>query len=188
VDQWQRTVLSTAPMYNYVDTDGTLTAVFAPNPFYSTGLAGTYEALFFDGSPAKVGPTNSGYITVTVTAGGNYSGKLYLGESASPFPLSGQLAVAGANATGDSKVKVSKTEELDVQLQVAINPNLQSFGAGMLSGWVIATNNGTTWLWTEGIRRGVGYSLTPISCPVFTTSSFTEANPAAGPAVSASRA
>jgi len=176
------TVLSTAPMYNYVDTDGTLTAVFAPNPFYSTGLAGTYEALFFDGSPAKVGPTNSGYITVTVTAGGNYSGKLYLGESASPFPLSGQLAVAGANATGDSKVKVSKTEELDVQLQVAINPNLQSFGAGMLSGWVIATNNGTTWLWTEGIKEGGLVQFNPNIVPgLYNVFISPEANPAAGP-------
>jgi hypothetical protein len=67
-------------------------------------------------------------------------------------------------------------------LQVAINPNLQSLGAGTLSGLVIATNNGTTWLWTESIKEGGLVQFNPDIVPglynVFITP---EANPAAGP-------
>jgi len=174
-------VLSSAPVYNYVDTtNGTLAALFVPNPFYDTGLAGTYEGLFFDTS-AKVGPTNSGYVTVTVAANGTYSGRLYLAESASPFPLYGQLAVTGLTATADSKVWVSELEELDVQLQIAATSDLQSPGAGVLGGTVTATNNGTTQLWSENLS-GYLVQLNPDIVPgLYNVYLSPEANPATGP-------
>ena len=136
--------LSSSPSYVYSDTDGTLTAYFMPNPFYDTGLAGTYVGEFLDtNSTPVVGPANAGYIILTVTSSGGYSGKLYLGQSASPFGLSGQLVESkdGSMATAVSSVAVSAKEDLSVQLQIStLYP-----GAGALSGDVAST------LWTNGI-------------------------------------
>jgi hypothetical protein len=136
--------LSSSPSFVYSDTDGTLTASFAQNPFYDTGLAGTYFGEFRDTSSTPVvGPANAGYITVTVTSSGGYSGKLYLGQSASAFGLSGQLVESedGSMATAVSQVAVSAKEDLSVRLQISTAYP----GAGALSGYVSSTS------WTNSI-------------------------------------
>jgi len=86
---------------------------------------------------------------VTVTSSGGYSGKLYLGQSASPFGLAGQLVESkdGSMATAVSQVAVSKTEELSVQLQISTAYP----GAGSLGGYVTAASDVTNQLWTNSI-------------------------------------
>jgi hypothetical protein len=137
-------VLSSNANFEYLDTDGTLTANFVPNPFTNADLVGTYTGLFYDATNG-VDPSDAGYITVTVTGAGGFSGKLYLAASASPFTLSGQFSVApdGSLATADLPVKVSKSEYLDVNLQLATDPNLSDSGAGILGGFVNAFSDPT---------------------------------------------
>ena len=66
-------ILSTSASFSFVDTNSQLTANFAANPFYQTGLAGTYSGLF--SVPGAIAPSNSGYITLTVTPSASYSGR-----------------------------------------------------------------------------------------------------------------
>jgi hypothetical protein len=47
-------VLSTNATFEYVDTDGTLTAHFVPNPFTNADLTGTYRALYYDTNDESV--------------------------------------------------------------------------------------------------------------------------------------
>jgi hypothetical protein len=132
-------VLSSNATFEYFDTDGALTANFETNFFYNTSLAYTYTGLFYD-TVNGVQVEDAGYLTVTVTPTGGYSGKLSLATTASPFSFSGQLAestddtTAGANFT----IKVSKTEYLNVGLQIATDPDLADSGAGLMSGLVNA--------------------------------------------------
>ena len=137
-------VLSSNAKFEYLDTDGTLTANFVGNPFTNADLAGTYTGLFYD-TTNGVDPGDAGYITVTVTGGGGSSGKLYLAASTAPFTLSGQFSVAPDRsiATADLPVKVGKSEYLEVNLQVATDPDLSDPGAGMLSGFVNAFSDPT---------------------------------------------
>jgi hypothetical protein len=148
-------VLSSSVSFNYVDTDGQLTANFVPNPFYKTGLAGTYCGLFYDLTNG-VASTSAGYINLSVTPAGGYSGKLYLASVPSPFALSGQLSqVAGSfYATAEATVSVSKTEVMAVNLLVATDTNLADVGAGTLDGWIVfATNSqGSAPLALSGIQ------------------------------------
>ena len=128
-------VLSTNPSFAYVDTDGSLTANFAPNPFNNTVLAGNYTGLFYD-SVNGVDPRDAGYLALTVTPSGAFSGKITL-AAASPG-LAGQLVVLpdGSAAVASLPVKVSNTAFLTVNLQVAAYTNLSTPGAGLLNGSV----------------------------------------------------
>jgi hypothetical protein len=144
-------ILSSNVTFEYVDTDGTLTANFVPNPFYNANpagasdLAGAYTGLFYD-TNNRVELTDAGYISVTVTDTGGFSGKLYLASTGSSFSLSGQLAVAsnGLIATADlGPIKVNASEYLSVNLQVATDTNLSDPGAGLLGGLVNSYSNAT---------------------------------------------
>jgi hypothetical protein len=132
-------VLSSNATFEYIDTDGVLTANFETNYFYGTPLAGTYTGLFYD-TVNGVQVADAGYITVTVTPTGGYSGKLSLATTASPFSFSGQLAESTDNSTAGANltIKVSKTEYLNVGLQIATDPDLADSGAGITSGFVNA--------------------------------------------------
>jgi len=169
----------TNPSFTFIATNLPLYAYFTNNPFYDTGLAGTYEALFY--SATKVEPTNSGYIILTVTPSGTYSGSLYLADKVSPFSLFGQLAVAGANATADSIVNISGSEQLNVQLHVATNSDRLTAGAGLLSGWVTYTNFDTTATWNDSIW-GKLVQFSPDIVPGLYNLAFSPAlNPSNGP-------
>jgi hypothetical protein len=137
-------VLSSNATFEYIDTDGALIANFKTNFFYNTVLAGTYTGLFYDTNKG-VQLDDAGYITVTVTPTGGYSGKLSVATTASPFSFSGQLAEASDElaAGANFSVKVSTSEYLNVALQVATDPNLADLGAGMLGGFVNAFSNPT---------------------------------------------
>jgi hypothetical protein len=179
--------LSFDASYNYVDTDGTLTANFAPNPF-NAGLAGTYTGLFFNTNNwAGAQPTNSGYITIKVTESGAYSGLLYLADNARPFSLSGQLAVvvAGTTATNHCLVKVNKSEILDVSLQVAADTNLSDSGAGTVAGFVGAYSDGAmaNQIWSAPIQGQLSLYTTNIAAGVYNViiSPASLGNPFAGP-------
>jgi hypothetical protein len=145
-------VLSSNASFEYFDEIGTLTnsafptliANFVPSPFTNADLVGTYTGLFYDTSNG-VAVSDAGYITVTVTEAGNFSGKLYLATTTSPFALSGQLAAAadGSNATAELRFKVSKSEYLEVKLLVATDPVLTNAGAATLGGFVNAFSDQT---------------------------------------------
>jgi hypothetical protein len=170
--------LSTNQSYVYTDSDGALTAVFVPNPFYDTALAGTYEALFYDTNyEVWVEPTNAGYITVTVLPSGIFSGQLYLGQSSSPFSITGQVTVSGGVAAAKSKVKVSGAEELDVQLIFAINPDLMAQGAGSLGGSVSESAG----LWSEGIMGQLVQYNPDVVPGLYNVVISPDSDPAAGP-------
>ena len=147
-------VLSTTPSFDYVDTDGTLKAVFVSNPFPEIG--GAYSALFFYTNSLvftnlesfNVTPintyaqaSNSGCIKLNVTPTGGYSGKIYLAISNEPFLIAGQMAVApdGSVATAEQLIKVGNLENLDVQLQLNADTYLSDPGAGTITGYVTST-------------------------------------------------
>ncbi len=132
-------VLSSNANFEYIDTDGALTAVFETNYFNNTSLAGTYTGLFYD-TENGVQLEDAGYITVTVTPTGGYSGKLSLATTASAFSFSGQLAESADNTSAGANftIKVSKTEYLNVGLQIATDPVLADAGAGLMGGFVNA--------------------------------------------------
>jgi hypothetical protein len=142
-------VLSSNATFEYFDLNGTwtnsspptLVANFVANPFNASGMAGTYTGLFDGGLyyyyDLATDPRDSGYITVTVTEAGNYSGKLYVAASATPCTLSGQFSVTpdGSMAMAESVVKVGKSELLDVNLMVGTGGDLT---VGTLQGTVSA--------------------------------------------------
>jgi hypothetical protein len=142
--------LSSNASFEYFDENGTwtnsssptLVAKFVPNPFTNAGLVGTYTGLFYDAANG-LQLSDAGYITVTVTEAGDFSGKLYLATTASPFSFSGQLseATGGSSAVAELQVKVSKSEYLALHLSIATDPNLTNAGAGDLSGFVTAYSN-----------------------------------------------
>jgi hypothetical protein len=145
-------VLSSNASFEYFDENGTLTnsssptliANFVPSPFTNTDLVGTYTGLFYDTNNG-VELSDAGYITVTLTEGGNFSGKLYLANTVLPFALSGQLALTadGSNAMAELNFKVAKSEYLNVKLLLATDPNLTNAGAGTLNGLVNACSDPT---------------------------------------------
>jgi hypothetical protein len=132
-------VLGNTATLNYYDTDGALTANFLPNPFTNSDLAGTYTGLYFD-TVNGVQVRNSGYISVTVTGTGEFSGNLYNADyGIAPFKLSGQLSESPGetNATATlPPIKLGKDAYLQVSLQIATDPVLTDSGAGLLLGTV----------------------------------------------------
>jgi len=139
-------VLSSSATYDYIDTDGALTANFVPNPFTNGILAGTYTGLYYD---TNNGPQvrNAGYITLTVTKTGAFSGTLYNADyGKSRSALTGQLSVApdGSSAAATLPViQLGKNAFLQVILQVATDPVLTDPGAGLLTGFVNALSSAT---------------------------------------------
>jgi hypothetical protein len=140
-------IISSNATFVYVDTDGQVTANFLPNPFNNTALAGTYTALFYDNNNG-IELDDAGYISLSVTGTGGYSGRLYLASSDSFYTLSGQLAEArdGTIATAEFTIPIGavvKSEYLAVNLQIDTDTNLSDPGAGMLGGFVNAYSDKT---------------------------------------------
>jgi hypothetical protein len=133
-------VLSSSQTYDYIDTNGTLTANFVNNPFTNATLAGSYAGLFFDASGVE--PIDAGSISLKVTGTGGYSGQIYIAPTNMLFSFSGQLAMSPDDSTAgaDFTLKVSKTEYLDVNLEIT---NLSDPDAAMLGGSVAAYSDST---------------------------------------------
>jgi hypothetical protein len=139
-------ILSSNADFAYVDTDGVLTANFVPNPFTNAGLTGTYTGLFYD-TNLGVELDDAGYVTLTVTETGAFSGKLSLADNASPLAFFGQLSVtpdggmAVAQPLLQRSVKTAgqetSTEYWQLSLEIATDPDLADPGAGRLGGLVL---------------------------------------------------
>jgi hypothetical protein len=140
-------VLSSNATFDFFDTNGgSLTADFVPNPFTNADLAGTYRALYYDtNNGAEV--RNAGYITITVTGTGAFSGTFLNADyGKSTTKLSGQLSVApdGSLATATLPfIQLGKQAYFQVILQVATDPILTDPGAGLLTGFVNAYSSPT---------------------------------------------
>ncbi|HEY3863334.1 MAG TPA: hypothetical protein VGO59_15755 [Verrucomicrobiae bacterium] len=140
-------ILSGSATFQYIDETGTLsnstppvlTANFVPNPFTNSALTGAYTGLYYD---AIGGPQtrDAGYIAVTVTGTGAYSGKLFdAGSGNASFPFSGQLSEApdGTFAiAAPSVIKVGAHAYAQPILKIATDPVLTNPGAGLLTGYV----------------------------------------------------
>ncbi|MGD1085541.1 MAG: hypothetical protein ABSA47_12450 [Verrucomicrobiota bacterium] len=135
--------LSGSAAFDYIagsqDGNPNLTATFAPNPY--PPFKGAYRGLFLD--PVHgVTPTNAGYVTLTLTTNGAYTGKLYLG--AASYPLSGQFEFPSDYAQGDTTnwteelLKPGAGLSLDVALGLDLDTNLTDPGAGFLTGSISA--------------------------------------------------
>jgi hypothetical protein len=153
-----------------VDTGGSLIANFLANPF-NIDLAGTYTGLFFD-TNNNVEPTTSGYITVTVTTAGAYSGKLYLADPATSFAISGQLGLAdgGSIATATAPlIKLGKSQFLSVNLQISTDTNLSDQTLGSLGGSVNVFTDvtETNLVWTEGIMGELSLNNTNVALGLY---------------------
>jgi hypothetical protein len=142
--------LSGNASFNYVvgDYDGgaTLTANFVPNPY--PPLKGTYTGLFFDDINGAT-PTNAGYITLTLTTNGFFTGRLYLGTA--NYAMSDQFEFPYDFAQGDTStnvayvmVKPSAHLWLDVVLSLNLDTNLADPGAGFISGTIYAYDPGSS--------------------------------------------
>jgi len=143
-------VLSSSSSFDYIDTNGTLTANFVPNPFYNSNrasasdLAGTYTGLYYDTNDETV-VRDDGYITITVTSTGAFSGKIYNADySKSSDSLSGHLSESpgGLFATATpALVLFGKHDYLQVNLQIATDLVLTDPGAGLMTGSVNSFDN-----------------------------------------------
>jgi hypothetical protein len=86
---WEGTITSTAnPLIFTMQSKMLLTANFVPNPFGA--LHGTYQGLFYPGNApdamlGSIDPTNSGFITLTLTTQGRFSGSLLAQGTRLPF-------------------------------------------------------------------------------------------------------
>jgi hypothetical protein len=131
-------VLSSSATFDYFDTNNsspvTLIANFVPNPFTNAVLAATYTGLYFDINDETV-VRDVGYIAITVTETGVYSGKIYNADySKTTGSLFGQLSVSpdGSVATATAPlVLFGKSDYLQVNLQIATDP-----ATGMMTGTV----------------------------------------------------
>lgn len=78
-----------------ISANTVLTANFVTNPF--PAVAGTYTGLFFN--PAHISPTNAGFIRITTTASGGFSGKVVFPGRTYPinyrFPYYGWTILPG---------------------------------------------------------------------------------------------
>ena len=136
----QGDILSENATFTYiVEPDGVLNANFILNPY--AALKGTYTGLFYDPENGPT-PTNAGYITVTLTAQGGYTGRLYLGTA--NYAIFGQMQLPADYEEGDSTsfaeslVKQGSQPPLNVQLVLNTDTNLADPGAGSLTGSVTA--------------------------------------------------
>jgi hypothetical protein len=150
----QSNLLSDNLSFDYTDTDGQLTANFAANPF-GQNLAGVYAGLFT--ATNDVSTTNSGYIAISVSSNGVYSGHLTLGQKS--LALSGQLTFLPLSgvATNECLLKLSASETLAVSLQITVDTNLADVGAGAFVGSVtaVARGNSVNSLWSSTISGGL---------------------------------
>jgi cyclophilin family peptidyl-prolyl cis-trans isomerase len=119
-----------------ISTNMVLTANFVTNPF--PPVAGTYTGLFFD--PAAVTTSNAGFITVTITATGSFSGKLMFPAITYPityaFPYNGVVTLQARNAF-DSNY-------LDLLLSLD-----STNGAGAMTGVIADQTSSGTYLWVD---------------------------------------
>jgi hypothetical protein len=137
-------IISSNVTFQYVDTDGTLTANFVPNPFTNADLAGTYRALYYDTNDESV-VRDDGYMIVTVTGTGAFTGQIYNADySKTTGSLSGQLSEApdGSFATATPPlVLFGRHDYLQVNLRIATDPVLTDPGAGSMTGFVNSFDN-----------------------------------------------
>jgi len=177
-------VLSNLPAFNYVANPGatgtnTLIADFTNNPFYDSSLAGTYEGLYFD-TNGVVTPDDAGYITVTVTANADFTGKVYIPATGSAYSFNGQLAwpAGSTNAIADSKVKVDGLEDLDIQFGINTDSNLNVTepGAGSFIGTITSTTP-----WQSSIQGLLALDTPNITPGLYNIVLSPESNPANGP-------
>jgi hypothetical protein len=167
-------LLSSNARFDYIDTDGVLTATFVTNPFCDTLLAGTYTGLFFD---PNNGPEldNAGYFTVAVTDTGLFTGKLQFADSAEPVALSGQLSVYpdGSLATATVPLKrnvtttdrKNKTEYLEVSLTMNTITNLVYSGVGNVVGVVNSYSDPSETTLIDSAQLGGELSLPGTNVP-----------------------
>ncbi|PWU12673.1 MAG: hypothetical protein C5B50_21010 [Verrucomicrobia bacterium] len=96
-----------------MQTNMHLEADFIPNPF--PPVAGLYHGLFYDTN--GVAHQSSGFVNLTVTPLGSYSGKILL--AGSTYPVSGQFSAFGAL----TKSVATHSGPLALQLQLDLNGN-----------------------------------------------------------------
>jgi cyclophilin family peptidyl-prolyl cis-trans isomerase len=119
-----------------------LTATFTSNHF--TAVAGTYTGLFLDSS--DVSPTNSGFITITTTDTGTFSGQLKFPSRTYPiydqFPYYGSSVLVGKGLDGN-------------YLEVVLNLDLTN-GTDTVTGYVAdEVNSGFIWASSLVLYRSV---------------------------------
>gem|GEM_PF-426707 len=115
--------VSTSPALSFqVQSNATFHANFVLNPF--TPLMGPFAGLFYDTN--NIGTTNSGYLTVSMTAFGSFSAKMQL-ASGQKLSFSGNFTTDGVYS---NTVSAKGSAPVRVQLQ------LSSVNAGQISGSV----------------------------------------------------
>lgn len=134
-------VLSTNLARTFLMSEGlTLRAAFIPNPY--TLAKGTYNGLFYgyDTNGTTLIPTNSGFLTLTLTTNGNYSAKVTM--VAGSYSFTGQLGLVGDD-TNSAKAAFSIKRAKLPNLEGSLTCDLT--GSGKLSGslWQTITNAAT---------------------------------------------
>jgi cyclophilin family peptidyl-prolyl cis-trans isomerase len=132
-----------------VSSNTVLTANFASN--YFPAAAGTYTGLFLDSS--AVTPTNAGFVTLTTTATGAFSGQLMFPSRT--YQLSWAFAYNGF-------VKL-QGEGLDSNLlALVLNLDLTN-GASTVTGYVEDELSPTIWLWQSDLVLNRAVTRLPAS-------------------------
>jgi hypothetical protein len=130
-------ILSVANSFSYELTNNSvLIANFVSNPFGIVG--GNYACLIYDTN--GVAPASSGAISINLAPDGSYSGVLRVAEGS--YPLTGQFELASNYDAGNllavdqHHVDRSGLPPFLVTLQLNVNTNPDTPGAGQLGAWI----------------------------------------------------
>jgi cyclophilin family peptidyl-prolyl cis-trans isomerase len=122
----------------FMSSNTVLTATFTSNLF--PAVAGTYTGLFLN--PSDVSPTNSGFVTITTTRTGTFSGELKFPSRTyridDIFPYYGSIDLPPANGLVDSN-----------ELQLALNLDLTN-GTDTITGYLGDVANSTI-IWVSSL-------------------------------------
>jgi hypothetical protein len=126
---WTGSIVSDSPKITFAaNSDIVLHAKFVPSPFLP--IMGSYNGLFNEDS--QVNQNSSGAFSVTVSAHGNYSGKLQLG--ANKLSFTGKLNL---QCTATNLINRKLAAPLTVHLRVGTNAEVDHiFGELIDSAWV----------------------------------------------------
>ena len=124
-------------------TNAVLTATFIRNPFPE--VAGVYSGLFYPTSGLTA--SNSGFVSLTVTTNGAFSGQLLIG--ASKYPFSSQFYGNGITSLYTTNGKSVLTVTLQIDTSDTLNPSTQITGSVSGTNWTAGLSADLAPKWTS---------------------------------------
>jgi hypothetical protein len=147
--KWTGSLFSTSASLTFVmQNNFVLQANFIVSPLIA--LKGTYHGLFYDTN--SISQLNSGFVMVTLTDAGAFTGSLQIGSS--KWPFKGQT-----DANGNATVAVNRGGRLPLTLELQLD---MSGGSDQIAGTVTISDNS----WTSELTADrIGFDARTNPCP-----------------------